>query len=94
MLGFRAGWYVKTQRNSILGMDKTTWTVPHKLRRAMVRPERERLFGLVEVDEAYWDGEDMMVAAIAEANDCVVVTDNETHFAGVRIVTPLRLSTR
>jgi predicted nucleic acid-binding protein len=33
---------------------------------------------------------DMIIAAIAEANGCVVVTDNEAHFAGLRIVNPLR----
>ncbi len=33
---------------------------------------------------------DMIVAAVAEANDCVVVTDNENDFAGVKIVNPLR----
>ena len=31
-----------------------------------------------------------MIAAIAEANDCVVVTDNEKDFHGVEIVNPLR----
>jgi hypothetical protein len=36
---------------------------------------------------------DMIVAAIAEANDCVVVTDNEKHFIGLKIVNPLRPST-
>jgi hypothetical protein len=33
---------------------------------------------------------DMMVAAIAEANDCVVATDNEKDFAGLKFVNPLR----
>ena len=33
---------------------------------------------------------DMIIAAIAEANGCIVVTDNEKHFAGLRIVNPLR----
>jgi toxin FitB len=33
---------------------------------------------------------DMLVAAIAEANGCVVVTDNEKHFAGLRVLNPLR----
>jgi toxin FitB len=33
---------------------------------------------------------DMVVAAIGEANDCVVVTDNEKHFPGVKILNPLR----
>jgi hypothetical protein len=33
---------------------------------------------------------DMIIAAIAEANECVVVTDNEKEFAGLKIVNPLR----
>ena len=33
---------------------------------------------------------DMMIAAIAEANQCVLVTDNEKHFVGLKIVNPLR----
>ena len=35
-------------------------------------------------------GLDMIIAAIAGANDCVVVTDNERDFAGIRFVNPLR----
>ena len=41
-----------------LGRYKTAWTLLHKLRRAMVRPDRDRLRGRVEVDEAYWGGEE------------------------------------
>lgn len=33
---------------------------------------------------------DTIIAAVAEANGCVVVTDNEKDFAGVEIVNPLR----
>lgn len=33
---------------------------------------------------------DTIIAAIAEANDCIVVTDNEKDFAGIEIVNPLR----
>jgi predicted nucleic acid-binding protein len=33
---------------------------------------------------------DMIIAAVAEANDCVVVTENERDFAGIKIVNPLR----
>jgi toxin FitB len=33
---------------------------------------------------------DMIVAATAETNGCVVVTDNEKHFAGLKFVNPLR----
>ena len=34
---------------------------------------------------------DTIIAACAEANDCVVVTDNERDFVGVEIVNPLRM---
>jgi predicted nucleic acid-binding protein len=33
---------------------------------------------------------DMIVAAIAETNECVIVTDNEKHFAGLEVLNPLR----
>jgi toxin FitB len=33
---------------------------------------------------------DMLIAATAEANDCVLVTDNERDFAGLEFVNPLR----
>jgi predicted nucleic acid-binding protein len=33
---------------------------------------------------------DMIIAATAVANDCVVVTGNEKHFSGVKIVNPMR----
>jgi len=36
---------------------------------------------------------DMIIAAVAQANDCVVVTDNEKDFAGRKIVNPLRAAT-
>jgi hypothetical protein len=35
---------------------------------------------------------DMILAAVAEANDCVVVTENEIDFAGLKILNPLRAS--
>lgn len=33
---------------------------------------------------------DMIIAAVAVVNDCVVATDNERDFAGIRIVNPVR----
>ena len=36
-------------------------------------------------------GLDMIIAAIAEANGCLVVTDNEKDFTGVKFVNPLRV---
>jgi len=66
-LWFRAMWYVTTQKNgaSALGLQRvlglgsyeTAWTWLHKLRRAMVRPGRDRLAGVVEVDEAFIGGQ-------------------------------------
>jgi toxin FitB len=33
---------------------------------------------------------DMIIAAVAEANNCVVVTENERDFAGLKVINPLR----
>lgn len=35
---------------------------------------------------------DMIIAAVAEAHGCTVVTDNEKDFAGLKIINPLRSS--
>lgn len=35
---------------------------------------------------------DTIIASVAEANECVVVTDNEKDFAGIQVVNPLRES--
>ncbi len=51
--GFSA---VQLQRQLGLARYETAWMVLHKLRRAMLRPERDRLSGVVEVDEAYVGG--------------------------------------
>lgn len=63
----RAMWHVTSQKNgaSALGLKRvmgwgsyeTAWTCLHKLRRAMVRPGRDRLAGVVDVDETYIGGE-------------------------------------
>ena len=36
---------------------------------------------------------DTIIAAIAEANDCIVVTDNEKDFVDIEIINPLRNAT-
>jgi transposase-like protein len=68
VMWFRAAWHVTSQKNGAsamslqqelgLGSYSTAWTWLHKLRRAMVRPGRERLRGTVEVDETYWGSEE------------------------------------
>lgn len=62
-LWFRTMWWVTSRKNGAralglqqvlgLGSYETAWTWLHKLRRAMVRPGRDRLSGRVEVDETY-----------------------------------------
>jgi len=66
VIWFRAMWYVTSQKNGAsalglqrvlgLGSYRTAWSWLHKLRRAMVRPGRDRLTGWVEVDETYMGG--------------------------------------
>jgi transposase-like protein len=66
MTWFRAMWYVTSQKSGVsalglqrvlgLGSYQTAWSWLHKLRRAMVRPGRDRLVGKVEVDETYVGG--------------------------------------
>ncbi len=90
-LWFRAIWYVTSQKNGTsalglqrilgLGSYRTAWTWLHKLRRAMIRPDRDKLSGRVEVDEAYIGGPEeggkrgrgtenkILVAVAAEVND-------------------------
>ena len=66
-LWFHAMWYITSQKygaNALglqrvleLGSYHTSWEWLHRLRRAMVRPGREKLSGIVEVDETYVGGE-------------------------------------
>lgn len=66
-LWFLTMWLVTAEKNGISAMGlqrelgfsryETAWTWLHKLRRAMVRPGRDRLTGLVEIDETYVGGE-------------------------------------
>ena len=59
-------WYLVNQKQGVsalglqralgLGSYQTAWTMLHRLRRAMVRPGRERLLDAVEVDESFIGG--------------------------------------
>ena len=65
---FTAIWWVTTQKTGasamglqqVLGLKsyKTAWTWLHKIRRAMIYPNRSKLSGSVEVDEAYIGGKE------------------------------------
>jgi len=81
---FRALWHVTTPKPGVsalglqralgLGSYRTAWALLHKLRRAMVRPGRDRLRGLVEVDETYWGAEETgVIGRRTEAKALVIV---------------------
>jgi transposase-like protein/Zn ribbon nucleic-acid-binding protein len=63
---FIAIWWVTTQKNgaSAKGLQQvrglksyqTAWTWLHKIRKAMVNPQREKLSGDIELDEMYFGG--------------------------------------
>jgi hypothetical protein len=63
---FAAIWFVTSQKNGVsarglqdalgFGSYETAWAWLHKLRRAMVRPERELLSGVVELDQSFLGG--------------------------------------
>jgi transposase-like protein len=65
-LWFEAMWHLTNQKSgaSALGMQRvlglgsyrTAWNWLHKLRRAMVRPGRDRLASVIEVDETFLGG--------------------------------------
>jgi len=62
-LWFRAIWYITSSKSGTsalglqrilgLGSYRTAWTWLHKLRHAMIRQGRDKLSGIIEVDEAY-----------------------------------------
>jgi len=66
---FAAMWFVTSQKDGAsalglkrvlgLGSYQTAWTWLHKLRQAMVRPDRDLLSGRIEVDETYVGGSDV-----------------------------------
>jgi len=90
---FRAMWLVTGEKNGVsalglqrqlgLGSYETAWAWLHKLRRAMVRPGRDRLHGVVEVDETYVGGLEPGVRGRETAKKSLVAVDAEED--GTRI---------
>ena len=82
-LWFRAIWWLTALKTgaSALGLQrvlglksyKTAWTWLHKLRRAMVRPGRDRLSGRVQVDETYIGAEEKGVRGRGTESKALVV---------------------
>ena len=90
---FRAMWHVTNQKNGVsalglqralgLGSYKTAWAMLHRLRRAMVRPGRNRLRGTVEVDETYWGGAEEGVAGRLTEKKALVLVAAEEDGEGI-----------
>lgn len=61
-----------------LGSDRTAWALLHKLPRAMVRPGRDRLRGVVEVNETYCGSkEEGVVGRLIEEKALIIVAPEE-----------------
>lgn len=95
---FRALWWVTSQKTGVsalelqrvlgLGSYYTAWTWLHKLRRAMVRPGRDRISGIVEVDESYIGSEKSGKrgrGAAGKALVIIVAQINGTHIGRIRL---------
>jgi transposase-like protein len=90
---FRAMWAVTSQKNGAsakgvqrvlgLGSYDTAWTWLHKLRRAMVRPGRDRLSGAVEVDETFYGGEEQGVRGRQTQDKSLIVIAAQEDGAGI-----------
>lgn len=80
---FAAIWFVTSQKNGVsaLGLQRvlgfasydTAWAWMHKLRRAMVRPDRDLLSGTVEVDEVFIGNETRGKAGGVKDNTAAMV---------------------
>ena len=90
---FRTMWWVTSQKNGVsalglqsilgLGSYRTAWALLHKLRRAMVRPGRERLSGRVEVDETYVGGAEEGLRGRQTQKKALVAIAAEEDGAGI-----------
>jgi transposase-like protein len=93
MTWFRAMWHVTNQKNGIsavglqrllgLGSYKTAWAMLHRLRRAMIRPGRDRLSGVIEVDETYWGTEEEGVIGRLTEDKAVIIVAAQEDGSGI-----------
>lgn len=99
-LWFQAMWYVVGQKNGVsaLGLQKalglgsyhTAWEWLHKLRRAMVRPGRDKLSGTIEINETIIGGESTGKrgrGAYGKSLVLVAAEDNVESIGRIRLAT-------
>lgn len=90
---FKAMWYITNQKHGVsalglqralgLGSYQTAWSWLHKLRRAMVRPGRDKLTGEVEVDETYVGGKEAGVTGRKATKKSIVAITAEIRGRGI-----------
>ena len=93
VLWFRTMWWVTNQKTGTsalslqralgFGSYQTAWAWLHKLRRAMVRPGRDRLSGRIEVDETYVGGDETAVCGRQTRTKSLVVIAAEEDGGGI-----------
>jgi transposase-like protein len=98
---FEVIWYVINQKNGVsaLGLQRavgfgsyhTAWNWLHKLRRAMVRPGRDRLSGTVEVDETFVGGAKEGKAGRGAEGKSMVLVATEIKGKGIGRIRMLRI---
>ena len=99
VIWFRAIWWIVSQKNGAsalglkrvlgLGSYETAWTWLHKVRRAMVRPGRDRLAGRIQVDETYLGGLEEGVRGrqtFKKALIAVAAQENEKAIGRIRML--------
>jgi len=89
----RAIWQVTSQKTGVsalglqrvlgLGSYSTAWVLLHKLRVAMVRPGRDRLRGVVEVDDSYWGSKEAGVIGRETYDKTLLVVGAEEDGTGI-----------
>ena len=90
---FQAMWYVTSQKYGVsalglqrvlgLGSYQTAWSWLHKLRRAMVRPGRDRLSDEVEVDETYLGGKEAGVVGRKTTKKSIIAIAAEVRGSAI-----------
>ena len=102
VMWFRAIWCVTSQKTgaSALGLQRvlglrsyqTAWTWLHRLRRAMVRPGRDRLSGHVEVDESFMGALEEGHRGRGQTRKALIVVVAQEDGAGIGRIRMRRIS--
>lgn len=100
---FRAMWWVTSQKNGAsalnlkrilgLGSYETAWMLLHKLRRAMVREGRDKLAGVIEVDETYIGGLEVGLRGRKIENKALVIVAAQEDGKGIGRIRMKRIGT-